>query len=227
MIRLHQAGGHDITEESGASPDTSTLRWLDPQPTQALLTAGLPTVAGPAEASALAWSAEDPEHRTDLVVREHRTDLVVGEHSDDDYDPIKPWYTRPALILATGGLIGLLALAGFVLSLPAGGGAVTVPAVKIESTAPSAASVLPPPGEVAHPPAPAPVVVVDQVPVAPPTPSTPAPPTVQTTQSAPPSSVQPPAPAATSKPTGHWPTYWKHRVLTDKSGTDDDRQNRG
>jgi hypothetical protein len=222
----------DINKESTMSAQTSTLRpfYRSANETQSnlglatvdqtitapaaeLIDTSAHTVAQPAAALALAWSAEEPKERPDPLA-------WAFENDEAEADPGRPWYLRPRLLVAAAGVVAAVALAGLVLSLHRGGGENAVPAVTSGPTAPPVTtSVIPPTIADTPPPPPTQTVIVDQVPNIPRIPQT------STTHVASPTQVAAPAPAPspptwTPKPTEHWPPYWKLHPPLGKDGTD-------
>jgi hypothetical protein len=232
----------DINKESPMSAQTSPLRPFyrsatDTQPDSGLATADLTitaavaelidtsahTVAQPAAASALAWSAAEPDPLAWAAEEpEERPDPLAWafKNYEAEADAGRLWYLRPRLLVAAAGVVAVVALAGLVLSLHRGGGENAVPAVKSGPTAPTVtASVIPPTTADTPPPQPTQTVIVDQVPTIPRIPQT------STTHVAPPTYVTSPAPSPspptwTPKPTEHWPPYWKLHPTLGKDGTD-------
>lgn len=137
---------------------------------------------------ALAWSAEEPDDISDPLDR--ACDQNAAESAR-----VLPWYLRPGLLLAAAVAVVAIAAAGLILSLHGGGPTIAVPAVKPNSTAPSAGrqtvatpttSAEAPPQQTSIPQGSAPTQIV--------TPSAlPAP--------------QPAPPTWTPKPVEHWPPY--------------------
>jgi hypothetical protein len=209
---------NDTRKEHTMSDQTSTLsRFYVTAPQPAAPTATIDTsartVAQPAGALALAWSAEEPEDRPDPL---------AWAFDDDASEPSAPWYLRPALLLAAAGALVVVALAGLALTLHSGAGTVAVPAVKSTSTPPSVPAAVAAPTQDAPPPPPIQTVIVDQVPSVTRIPQT-STHVVAPTQVAPPSSSpapQPSTPTWTPKPIEHWPPYGKPLPPFGKSGTD-------
>jgi hypothetical protein len=231
----------DINKESTMSAQTSTLHPFYRSATETQSDSGLATadqtitapaaelidtsahtVAQPAGALALAWSAEEPDLLAWAAEEpEERPDPLAWafKNDEEEADP-GPWYLRPILLVAAAGVVAAVALAGLVLSLHRGGGENAVPAVTSGPAAlPVTASVIPPTTVETPPPPPTQTVVVDQVPNIPRIPQTSA------THLAPPTQVAAPAPSPspptwTPKPAEHWPPYWKLHPPLGKDGTD-------
>ena len=218
------------TRPQRSSTDTQPLWGLAPgvqtatAPAAAVIDTAAHTV--PQSASpALAWSAEEPDDISDPL--DWARDQNAAESAR-----VLPWYLRPGLLLAAAVAVVAIAAAGLILSLHGGGPTIAVPAVKPNSTAPSAAGqtvATPTTSAEAPPPTASPTVVVDQASDVPRAPQTSIPQVSAPTQIVTPSALPAPQPAPptwTPKPVEHWPPYgssrqppiWGSHRTTGKSG---------